>query len=58
MRVSVDQALCSGCGLCIELCSDVFSWGSDGRAIATKNESESCNIEDIADQCPVEAINV
>ena len=58
MAVVVDQALCSGCGLCIELCPDVFSWGSDGRAIVLKQESETCNIEEIADQCPTEAINV
>lgn len=58
MQVKVDQALCTGCGLCIELGPDVFSWGSDGKAVAQKHESETCNIEDIADQCPVEAINV
>ena len=58
MQVSVDQALCTGCGLCIDLCSDVFAWGSDGKAVVIKGESESCNIEEVADQCPVEAINV
>ena len=58
MKVSVDQALCSGCGLCIDLCPDVFSWGSDGKVVATKNESESCNIEEVADQCPMECINL
>ncbi|MFC1568185.1 ferredoxin [Candidatus Margulisiibacteriota bacterium] len=58
MKVSVDQALCSGCGLCIDLCPDVFSWGSDGKVVATKNESESCSIEEVADQCPMECINI
>lgn len=58
MVVTVDQALCSGCGLCIELCPDVFAWGSDGKAIAMKAESDTCNIEEIADQCPTEAIDV
>ncbi len=56
--VQVDQALCSGCGLCIELCPDVFAWGSDGKAIVIKSQSETCNIESVADQCPMEAINV
>jgi ferredoxin len=58
MGVSVDQALCSGCGLCVELCSEVFAWGSDGKVVAVKQESETSNIEEIADQCPAEAINV
>lgn len=58
MGVTVDQALCSGCGLCIELCPEIFSWGSDGKAIAKKIESETCTLEEVADQCPVDAIDV
>lgn len=58
MVVVVDQALCSGCGLCVELCPDVFAWGSDGKVTAQKQQSETCNVEDIADQCPMEAIDV
>jgi ferredoxin len=58
MVVQVDQALCSGCGVCIDLCADVFGWGSDGKAIVIKQESETCNIEEVADQCPMDAINV
>jgi ferredoxin len=58
MAVSVDQALCTGCGLCVELCPDVFAWGSDGKVSAIKQESDSCNIEEISDQCPTEAIDV
>jgi ferredoxin len=58
MVVSVDQALCSGCGLCIELCPEVFTWGSDGKAQAIKGYCEFHNVEDVADQCPMEAINV
>ena len=58
MVVQVDQALCSGCGLCVDLCAEVFAWGSDGKVVAIKQESESCNLEEIADQCPMEAINI
>jgi ferredoxin len=58
MGVSVDQALCTGCGLCIELCPEVFSWGSDGKAQALKSYCEVHNVEEVADQCPPEAINV
>ncbi|MBU1026695.1 MAG: ferredoxin [Candidatus Margulisbacteria bacterium] len=58
MQVSVDQSLCTGCGLCVELCPDVFAWGSEGKVDVMKHESDTCSIEDVADQCPVEAINV
>ena len=58
MSVAVDQALCSGCGVCIDLCPEVFAWGSDGKAITMKNESKTCSLEDVADQCPMEAIDV
>ncbi len=58
MVVQVDQALCTGCGICIELCPDVFGLAAEGHAVVLKQESETCNIEEIADQCPTEAINV
>lgn len=56
--VAVDQALCSGCGVCIDLCPEVFTWGSEGKAEVVKDTCESCNVEEIADQCPAEAINI
>lgn len=56
--VSVDQALCSGCGICIESCPEVFIWGPDGKAQAVKEYCEIHIVEEIADQCPTEAINV
>lgn len=56
--VVVDQALCSGCGLCIELCPEVFIWGPDGKAVAIKDYCENHNVEEVSDQCPTEAIDV
>ncbi len=56
--VSVDRELCTGCGICIDLCSEIFTWGADGKAEATKSECDQHNVEEVADQCPVEAINV
>lgn len=58
MVVSVDQALCTGCGVCVDLCPEVFAWGSDGKVSVIKQESESCNIEEVSDQCPAEAIDL
>jgi len=58
MAVKVDQALCSGCGICIDLCPEVFTWGADGKAQTIKDTCETHNLEEIADQCPMEAIDI
>jgi len=56
--VSVDQALCIGCGICIDMCPEVFSMIEDGKAQAIKDECELHSLEEVANACPVEAINV
>ena len=56
--VSVDQALCIGCGVCVEMCQEVFVLTADGKAQAVKSECDLHSLEDVAVACPVEAINV
>ncbi len=56
--VKVDQALCNGCGICVEACPGVFAWGAEEKAVAIKQVSQSCSLEEIADQCPAEAIEI
>lgn len=56
--VSVDQALCIGCGICVDMCPEVFVMTADGKAQAIKSECEMHNLEEVATACPVEAINV
>jgi ferredoxin len=58
MTVVVDQALCIGCGICIDACNDVFAFNAEGKAEVLKESSENCNLEEVADQCPVDAIEV
>jgi ferredoxin len=58
MRAIVDQEVCTGCGLCVETCPQVFGW-EDDKAVATMDPvawefEESC--QDAADTCPVDAI--
>lgn len=59
MKVTVDKNACISCGLCIELCPDVFEWDDEDKASARQEEvpsvSESC-AQDAAEQCPVDAI--
>lgn len=60
MKATVDQDLCVGCGLCPELCPDVFRMDGD-KAVAKVDEvpaeaEEACR--DAAEQCPAEAIKI
>lgn len=58
MQVSVDQDLCTGCGLCADSCPDVFEMDDDkARVISNQvpDDLEDCS-QDAADSCPSEAI--
>ena len=56
--VKVDQSLCTGCGICVDAYPEVFGWGADGKAVAIKQNHEGNSLEEIADQCPAEAIEI
>lgn len=58
MKVTVDEATCVGCGLCEQACPDVFKLGDDNIAHVLKNECGACDLNEVASQCPVEAIKV
>lgn len=60
MIVCVDQNGCIGCGLCANVCPDIFQIGLDGLAHAAK-QPEPWQEEDArraADNCPVSVIGV
>ena len=57
-KVTVDKSLCTGCGLCVDTCPDVFEMGDDSVARVKDFKSTSCNLKDAAESCPVEAISV
>ncbi len=58
MKPKVDPELCVGCGLCVDICPEVFELGDDGIARVANPDAcaqlESCR--EAADSCPVEAI--
>jgi len=56
-KVTIDASLCTGCGLCASVCPEVFEVGDDNLA-RIKNEAGNCDLNDVASQCPVEAIKV
>lgn len=57
----VDEDLCTGCGLCEQICPEVFELGNDGVAYV-KEDAPDCEdagcCEEAAESCPVEAITI
>jgi ferredoxin len=62
MKGHVDKELCIGCGLCTDICPEVFSMDDDGKAVGSDEEITSDDILDSAKdaevQCPTEAIKI
>ncbi len=61
MRATVDKELCIGCGICVDVCPEVFEMDEDDKAQAKVNPippevAGSCR--EAADQCPVSAIEI
>ena len=61
MNVRIDESGCIGCGLCTQVCPEVFEMGDSGVAEVIMEEVPE-NLEDsaqeAADSCPVEVITV
>jgi len=60
MKASVDPDMCTGCGLCPDICPAVFEM--DGGVAKAKGGPVPSDAEDTcrdaAESCPVEAINI
>ncbi|HCZ05612.1 MAG: ferredoxin [Thermotogota bacterium] len=57
-KVSVDKDACIGCGVCENLCPEVFKLDDDGKATTLVPESDLPCVQDAADSCPTSAISV
>ena len=57
-KVTVDVSTCVGCGLCEQSCPDVFQVGGDGIAHVKVQSCAACNLQEVADSCPVNSIKV
>ena len=57
-KILVDESKCVGCGLCVNNCSECFELNDEGIAVVKNSECDNCDLQEIASQCPVEAITV
>jgi ferredoxin len=57
-KITIDDSLCTGCGICASNCPDAFEVGDDGLAHATASTCTGCDLKEIAEQCPVNAISI
>lgn len=57
MKIKVDESKCIGCGTCAALCDACFE--VEGGVSRVKNSScDSCDLKQVAESCPVDAISV
>ena len=59
MKAIVDQDACIGCGVCVDLCPEVFQMNADGKSEALDGPADDYRkgVEEAKGDCPAEAIN-
>ncbi len=56
--VKIDKSKCVGCGLCTQICPEVFKLSEDDlKAEVVSENSEAECVKEAIDNCPTEAIS-
>lgn len=60
MKAIVDKELCTGCGLCVDSCPDVFELDGDTAVVKVDTVPEGAEecVQQAAEDCPASAIKV
>ncbi len=60
MKAKVDKNTCTGCGLCVDSCPDVFEMQGDVIYVKGDSIPEAAmqSAKEAAENCPVEAITL
>jgi len=56
-QITVDETLCTGCGLCETVCPSVFKIEDDVAKVISQ-DADDCDPQQAADDCPVDAIKI
>lgn len=58
MKTKIDVNLCTGCGLCVDICPEVFAMDDSVAKVIVEEVPEKVfnTCREAADNCPVEAI--
>ncbi len=58
MKVTVDREGCIGCGVCENICPEVFRIADDGLSeVIAKPDGNEEKVKEAAESCPVEVIH-
>jgi len=58
VKVKINKDKCIGCGMCTSLKSDVFEMDVDGKAKVKKEKVLICEVQEIVENCPGQAIEI
>ena len=59
MKIEIDREGCIGCGLCAEICPEVFRIAEDGLSTVLPGANGSDDkIAEAAENCPVDVIHL
>ena len=60
MRARVDENACTGCGLCVEICPEVFEMDDETAVVTVREVPEDLEdaVDEAAESCPAEAIDL
>ena len=60
VEIKVDQDLCIGCGMCINMCPNVFMYNEESLSTVKSDLAEFNlqSVEEAREICPVDAITV
>ena len=60
MKAIVDKEACVGCGLCVNMCDDVFKMEDDKAIVIGGSIPENIldSAKEAASSCPVEAVKI
>ena len=57
-KIVLDKDKCIGCGACIAIAENNFTWDEETNLSTVKNDTVTDEAKDAVDSCPVEAIRI